>query len=438
MGRTKSFSTRPKLYMSRAYLVTQPFPDVFNLFNVIEKRLHRVKRRLVGQGINDKAMRDFEPLMLAHIHTFVKGLAKSSEEQSIVDMTDRCRYLGFDIIGQLGFGTALDLQTSTKNRFMLAGMDTSNFRSNLYMQFPLLKKMGMELLLYPFILTSQMAYYKKLRDLIVARRAEGKHARKDLYSFVVDAKDPETGEGMRLRDIWSEAAFFMPAGGDTTSTALTGVYFYLSRYPQSYNRLAHEIRTTFTSGSEIRNGTKLSSCIYFRACIDEAMRITPPIATTLWRQLPESDNQQPLIIDGQVIPPGTEVGVNIYSIHHNENYFPDSYNFKPERWLDESPERKKLMHDAFTPFSIGSRGCGGKAMAYQEVTIAIAKTLWYLDFQRPMRNEKADRWGETIQNGGKPELAAMDQFGSVHAGPNLLFTLRDATSHELLEIDSQF
>lgn len=231
---------------------------------------------------------------------------------------------------------------------------------------------------------------------------------------------------------------FFQIGGDTTSTALTGVYFYLSRYPQSYNRLAHEIRTTFTSGSEIRNGTKLSSCIYLRACIDEAMRITPPIATTLWRQLPESDNQQPLIIDGQVIPPGTEVGVNIYSIHHNENYFPDSYNFKPERWLDESPERKKLMHDAFTPFSIGSRGCGGKAMAYQEVTIAIAKTLWYLDFQRPMCNEKADRWGETTQNGGKPELAVMDQFGSVHAGPNLLFILRDATSHELFEIDSQF
>ena len=185
---------------------------MFNLFNVIDKKLHRVKRRLVGQGINDRAMKEFEPLMLAHIDTFVKRLAESSDGETIVDMTDRCRYLGFDIIGQLGFGTALDLQTSTRNRFMLAGMDTSNFRSNLYMQFPLLKKVGLELLLYPFILTSQMAYYKKLRDLIVARRAEGKHARKDLYSFVVDAKDPETGQGMRLRDIWSEAAFFMPAG----------------------------------------------------------------------------------------------------------------------------------------------------------------------------------------------------------------------------------
>jgi len=106
------------------------------------------------------------------------------------------------------------MQTTTNNRSMLAGMDKSNFRSNVYIQFQLLKRAGMELLLYPFIMTSQMVYSKKLRDLIVARRAEGKHAGEDLYSFVVDAKDSETGEGMRLRDIWSEAAFFMPAGTD--------------------------------------------------------------------------------------------------------------------------------------------------------------------------------------------------------------------------------
>ncbi|KAL1592035.1 hypothetical protein SLS60_011627 [Paraconiothyrium brasiliense] len=425
-----------RLLKSRAYLVTQPFPDVFNLFNVIDKRLHRVKRRLVGQGINDQAMREFEPLMLGHIDTFVRELAKSCEGgNTTVDMTDRCRYLGLDIIGQLGFGTALDLQTSSKNRFMLAGMDTSNFRSNLYMQFPMLKRVGMELLLYPFILTSQMAYYKKLRDLIVARRAEGKHARRDLYSFVVDIKDPETGEGLRLRDIWSEAAFFVPAGGDTTSTALTAAFFYLSRYPKCYKRLANEIRNTFTSGAEIRHGTKLSGCTYLRACIDEAMRITPPIATTLWRQLPESDNEQPLVVEGQVIPPGTEVGVNIYTMHHNEKHFPDSYCFKPERWLDESPERKKLMHDAFTPFSIGSRGCGGKAMAYQEASIAIAKTFWYLDFERPAHDMKADRVGEIMQYGGKPELEALDQFASVHRGPNLVFRLRDGASDELFETE---
>lgn len=158
-------------------------------------------------------MRDFEPVMVAHINTFVRKLAKSCEQpKTTVNMTERCRWLGLDIIGELGFGTNLKLQEDKKNRFVVDGLETSNFRINLYIQFPLLKKIGMELLLFPYIATSQMKYYKMLRDLIVARRKEDKHARKDLYSFVVDLKDSETGEGMRLRDIWTEAAFFMPAG----------------------------------------------------------------------------------------------------------------------------------------------------------------------------------------------------------------------------------
>jgi len=127
-------------------------------------------------------------------------------------MTKKCKYLAFDVIGQLGFGTNLDLQTDGRNRFMVKGMETSNYRTNLYIQFPLLKKTGMELLMYPFIFTSQLQYHRALKQLIVARRSEGVHDKQDLYSFVADLKDPETGEGMRLRDIWAEAAFFMPAG----------------------------------------------------------------------------------------------------------------------------------------------------------------------------------------------------------------------------------
>jgi cytochrome P450 len=202
-----------RLFKSPAYLISQPHPDTYNLFNVIDKSLHRAKRRLIGQGINEKAMREFEPVMVSHIDTFVKELAMSCEKHNtLVDMTDRCRRLGLDVIGELGFGTNLKLQTEEKNRFMIDGLETSNFRINLYVQFPLLKRIGMELLLFPYIATSQMKYYKMLRELIVARRNEDKHARKDLYSFVIDLRDSETGQGMRLRDIWTEAAFFMPAG----------------------------------------------------------------------------------------------------------------------------------------------------------------------------------------------------------------------------------
>ncbi|KAF2826296.1 para-aminobenzoate synthase [Ophiobolus disseminans] len=372
-----------RLFKSRAYLVSQPLPDTYNLFNVIDESLHRRKRRLIGQG-------------------------------TAVNMGDRCKWLGLDIIGSLGFGTNLNLQESRKNRFIVHGLETSNFRINLYIQFPLLKKIGMEPILFPYIATSQMKYYKTLRDLIVARRKEDKHARKDLYSFVADLKDSETGEKTRLRDLWTEAAFFIPAGGDTTATTLTASFFHLSRHPTCYALLAAEIRTTFPSAAHICAGPQLASCTYLRACIDETLRLIPPICTTLWREYPKSTTtatSAPLVVDGHVIPPGMEVGVNIYTLHHNATYFPEPYAFQPERWLQDDDEKLKHMRDAFTPFSIGARGCGGKAMAYMEASLTLAKVLWYFDFERT-----GDRGLDGVGEGrGENEFEMRDQFSAAES-----------------------
>ena len=95
---------------------------------------------------------------------------------------------------------------------MATGLDATNYRANIYIRFPLLKKIGLDVLLYPFVLTSQMKYHTALTNIVLARRAEGKDAKRDLYSSVADIKDPETGEEMRLKEIWSEAAFLIPAG----------------------------------------------------------------------------------------------------------------------------------------------------------------------------------------------------------------------------------
>ncbi|KAF7879189.1 hypothetical protein EAF04_000387 [Stromatinia cepivora] len=345
-------------------------------------------------------MRKFEPHMMSHINIF-RPLRSCRLERAV-------------------FSTNLALQTSPKNRFIIKGLETSNFRSNTYMQFPLLKKIGMEVLLYPFILTRQLKYYNTLRDLIVVRRSE----------------DLETGEGMRLWDIWSEAAFFMLAGGDTTSTVMSAAFFYLSRYPDCYQKVASQIRSTFTNDEEIKSGPKLNSCSYLRACIDETLRLSPPISTTLWRELPPAD-KQPLIIDNHAIPPGTQLGVNIYTMHHNPVYFPDPFIFKPERWLDssQSSEARKNALEAFTLFSLGSRGCAGKAMVCMELSLAMAKTLWYLDFERP-EDGKLDAVGEGREGdrggrGRKQGFQLRDPFTTVHEGPNLVFRPRNEEWRDL-------
>ncbi|KAL9067836.1 MAG: hypothetical protein Q9157_006684, partial [Trypethelium eluteriae] len=403
--------------------------DVYSIFNVLDKRLHRIKRRIIGEGISERSMRRFEPTMIKEIDIFLKQLAEVHKSKAATNMTERCKRLGMDIIGQLGFGTSLELQTDSKNRFTIKGMAGGNYRNNVYIQFPMAKYLGIEVLLYPFFYAIRMRYYFLLKRLVAGRLAEGKHARADLFSFVVGAKDPESGERIRMSELWSEATFFFPAGGDTTSTALSAI----------------EIRSAFTAGAEICIGPKVSSCSYLRACIDETLRMSPPVTGTLWRELPPGSDNEPLIIDGHSIPKGTLVGVNIYSIHHNELYFPDSFTFKPERWLsdnardaEEAPAERKAMLSAFSPFSIGSRACAGKTMAYMELSIVMAKTLWYFDFHTPEGKSSqagAGIGGKTNGRGRPAEFQLYDIFSSTHTGPNLRFLPRDEQWKELIPMD---
>ncbi|OTA88395.1 hypothetical protein M434DRAFT_15045 [Hypoxylon sp. CO27-5] len=107
---------------------------------------------------------------------------------------------------------------------------------------------------------------------------------------------------------------------------------------------------------------------YLRSCIDEAIRLAPPSLAPSWRTHSyEEQSEEPIIVDGYVVPRATEVVVSLYSLLHNEEYFPDSFDFKPERWIEpdmpgsyDGQAARALMHRAFAPFALGARGCPGK------------------------------------------------------------------------------
>jgi cytochrome P450 len=154
--------------------------------------------------------------------------------------------------------------------------------------------------------------------------------------------------------------------------------------------------------------------------------MSPPIPATLWRTQVQ-DEDKPLIIDGQVIPKGTEIGINTYAFHHNEDIFPDPFCFKPERWLERSSnEKHEIQRREFAVFSIGARGCPGKAIAYLEISLVIAKTLWHFDFETGLavvdntwtRSSSMGNAGFKIK---ETQFQVQDRFTSAHNGPYLLF-----------------
>lgn len=195
-----------------------------------------------------------------------------------------------------------------------------------------------------------------------------------------------------------------------------------------YKTLSAEIRSTFSSSTDICGGPTLASCRYLRACIDETLRMTPPVSGTLWRELYADERNQPFILDGHVVPPGTQVGVCTYSLHHNEKYFAEPYAFRPERWLINKHDvdgeaRLRLMNSAFCPFSLGPRGCAGKAMAYLEASLVIAKTIWAFDFQLAPGGKSGG--GAPNKSPGRrreDEFQLYDIFAALHNGPELVFT----------------
>lgn len=218
-----------------------------------------------------------------------------------------------------------------------------------------------------------------------------KEARKDFFYWLFKAEDPETGKpGYTLDELFGECELLTIAGSDTTSIVLSSAFFYLARRPDVQAKLAQEIRSTFSSYDDIASGSKIHSCKYLTAFLEEAMRMTPPVSAEPARKVLQGGTT----VDGHYIPEGLHVSTGLYCLSFNEDIYPQPFTFRPERWIvaedkkdGSSAERVAAAHDAFCAFSYGSRGCVGKNLAWLEMRIVIAKTLWKFEVKADPTNK---------------------------------------------------
>ncbi|KAI0898631.1 cytochrome P450 [Annulohypoxylon nitens] len=412
-----------RITKSVSYLSNQVTPGVYNTWNALDRDLHRQKRKLIGPAVNDRSMRAFEPTLTG--------------QGFLIDMSGKCNYLGMDVVGLLSFGFDLKSQTNEEYRFLSDQMAPNNRRLNTIMQVPTIARHRLQVPINMIWARSRKLVFGLLQLMIKERTAKPADAHHDLWSFIAESMKADEKKDLQARDLWMEAIFFIVAGGDTTATGMAAALFYISRHRDCYDRLAAEICSAFGSGSDI-SGPKLAACSYLRACIDEAMRMSPPLPGLLWRQLAveeQGEGKPPLVIDGHIVPPGTDVAVSVYALHHNENYFPDPFTYKPERWLEATdkieegaPGSRRAMLDAFAPFSIGARACGGKSMAYLEMSLLLAKLLWYFDF-RPTPRPRGN-----VGLSDKGEFRIHDVFVSTNEGPWLVFEPRKGSGLDRLGV----
>ncbi|KIM92738.1 hypothetical protein OIDMADRAFT_36363 [Oidiodendron maius Zn] len=87
------------------------------------------------------------------------------------------------------------------------------------------------------------------------------------------------------------------------------------------------------------------------------------------------------------------IGVNSWVIHRDSDIFaPDPTTFRPERWIETSPERLELMEKAYIPFGLGTRTCVGKNILMLEMTKLIPELVRRYRFEVLSREMQSTNW----------------------------------------------
>jgi cytochrome P450 len=168
----------------------------------------------------------------------------------------------------------------------------------------------------------------------------------------------------------------MNAGSDTTAISLNNVMFFLLKNPNCMAKLREELDAVLDQDEIVAPYSKVKHLPYLRACLDESLRMLPPVIFWLPRRTPPEGTT----ILGEYIPGDTSVSMSAYVVHHDETIFKDHNVYRPERWLGEDG---KTLQPYFIPFSTGARGCIGSNISYLEQTMLLASLVHRYEFALP-------------------------------------------------------
>lgn len=143
------------------------------------------------------------------------------------------------------------------------------------------------------------------------RRAKQRAMAKEKGEFRKAIKDGRTdlisgllkpGSGVSSQEYQSTVETLIIAGSETTATLMSGVTFYLLTNPEKMEKVVYEIRSTFSSAEEL-NFVSVNKLPYLLACLNEALRVYPPVADGI----PRNTGPREEFICGKMVPPRVSI-----------------------------------------------------------------------------------------------------------------------------------
>lgn len=102
---------------------------------------------------------------------------------------------------------------------------------------------------------------------------------------------------MSREELINTSELLIIAGSETTATLLSGLTYFLLKTPHTYAKVQEEVRSAFKSAEEITL-TSTGQLPYLQACLEEALRMYPPVPIAL----PRRTKPEGAMISGHFVP----------------------------------------------------------------------------------------------------------------------------------------
>ena len=193
---------------------------------------------------------------------------------------------------------------------------------------------------------------------------------RDLLQTLMDARYSD-GEGMSDELILSESMQLLVAGHETSSNALSWLFYLLSSRPDCLEKVRREFDSVL--GDAPLKYTDVPKFESTTQVICEGLRLYPPF----WMidRMAIADDR----VDDLSIASGSTVIVYVYGAHHAPRYWQNPEDFDTERFTKANDKLRTPF--TFLPFGGGPRGCIGGNYAMLQILMILSELLRKYDFQ---------------------------------------------------------
>ncbi|KAF5671908.1 cytochrome P450 monooxygenase [Fusarium denticulatum] len=173
-----------------------------------------------------------------------------------------------------------------------------------------------------------------------------------IFSSLVDLGKQEMG---------AEAVDLLVAGSNTTAYTLAVAITQIGKNSRVKERVVEALGARAINAENLPSSVELEQIEYLNASVRESVRFAIGSPGRLPRIVPR--NAPPLIVNGQVVPPGSVIGMSAYTMNFSKELWgEDADTLKPDRWLGVGGKDANMCS-----FSKGLRSCLGQNLAYAEI-----------------------------------------------------------------------